>query len=239
MTGSTVVLLAHGSPDPRHASAVEAAAQRCRRRLPGVATRTAYLETDDPAPADLGAELVGEVVLVPLLITPAYHARVDVPGAARSLAAAGATVHIAEPLGPDLLLLEAVAERLAADGYPADPTTEVVLVAGGSSDGAAVRSLRDLVATSAGPGWGPWHGTSLREPDGLSAAAQGATERGHRLVVTAFVLAEGVIHDAAADLAAGEGVPFVPGGLLETESLDTLVARRASALSASLDLKRT
>lgn len=214
-----VVLLAHGSPDPRHRDAIEAQAERLRAQR-GADVRCAYLETDEPSPATLGAGLTGEVVVVPMLITPAYHARVDVPAAARDLGAGGAAVTVTGSLGPDPLLLDACRERLTEHGLPAD---RVLLVAGGSSDGQAAATLAGLLADHGPAGWSS---TTLAD-----AASEDPGTRDLDVpsppVVVPFVLAEGVLHDKVATLADRLGCRAAPGGLLGTDALDALVARRA------------
>lgn len=206
----TVVLLAHGSPDVRHHEAVEAQARRTASAH-GADVRVAYLETDVPSPGELGATLTGEVIVVPMLLTPAYHARVDVPSAAGDLGAGGARVFVAPALAPDALLLTACAELLEARDLSAE---QVVLVAGGSSDGSAAAGLASLVAGHGPPGWTSTTLADARVPEG-------------RPVVVPFVLAEGVLHDRVAVWAAAAGLPCAGGGLLATSALDTLVSRRA------------
>jgi sirohydrochlorin ferrochelatase len=71
-------------------------------------------------------------VIVPLLLSNGYHLATDIAGAA---SAAGARV--AGPLGPDTLLVTALAGRLAEAGVP--DGTPVVLAAAGSTDPAAQR----------------------------------------------------------------------------------------------------
>ncbi len=214
---TTTVLLAHGSPDPRHASTLgrlrASVAERCGP------THLAFLEHDLPRPAGLAGALSGRVALVPLLITPAYHARVDVPEAAAALGRRGARVETGPALGGHELLVDAVVERLRAAGHDRD--TPTLLVAGGSSSGRAAQRLRDLVARYAP---GHWRSTTLSAPD---------TELADGRVVLPFTLAEGVLHDKAAALAAATGSPFVPGGLADTAALPELVHRRAAEASAT------
>ena len=210
---SATVLLAHGSPDTRHARTLEGLRTRVAARVGP--TRLAFLEHDLPRPSGLAPALTGTVSLVPLLITPAHHARVDVPAARAALASGGAQVHPVPSLGGHPLLLDAVAERLAAAGH--DPDGPVLLVAGGSSSGRAAAGLADLLARHAPASW---HSTTLRDAD--PALARGR-------VVIPFVLAEGVIHDRVAALAAAAGAPFVPGGLADSEPVPALVAHRVES----------
>ncbi len=211
----TTVLLAHGSPDPRHASTLERLRTRLERPLADAGCGRpvlSYLEHDGPRPADLGRRLTGDVTVVPMLITPAFHARVDVPAAVRDLGAGGARVRLVPALGGHELLLEAVEERLRGAGY--DPEGPTALIAGGSSSGEAARSLARLVASGNRPRWTT---TTLSAPE-LGAAIG-------RTVVPA-VLAEGVLHDKVAALADESGAPFVAGGLADTSALARLVVHR-------------
>ncbi|WP_068250857.1 sirohydrochlorin chelatase [Janibacter corallicola] len=208
----STVLLAHGSPDRRHAETLDRLRARVSVRIGP--TRLAFLEHDLPRPEAVAADLSGRVGLVPLLVTPAHHARVDLPGAVARLATGGADVRRARPLGGHRLLLEAVAERLLGAGHPVD--TPALLVAGGSSSGHAASGLRELVETH-GPA--SWSSTTLSAPE--PGLAEGR-------VVIPFVLAEGVLHDLVARFAARAGAPFVPGGLADTESVTALVGHRAA-----------
>ena len=76
----SLTLLAHGSPDPRHAQGV--AALSGRLKVAGIASNVAYLDHDRPTPAAAARALaesgLAETTVVPLLLSPAYHARVDV-----------------------------------------------------------------------------------------------------------------------------------------------------------------
>lgn len=214
----TTVLLAHGSPDPRHALALERLRERVAVSLDAAGhgpTRLAYIEHDAPGPAELAAELTGEVTVVPMLLTPAFHARVDVPAAARALASHGSQVRVAAALGGHDLLLTAVEERLRDAGH--DPSAPTLLVAGGSSSGEAATSLSRLVATGARP---TWRTTTLIAPP--LGAVVGRT-------VVPLVLAEGVLHDKAAAFADEGGAPFVRGGLADTRAVADLVLHRVLA----------
>src|SRR6185312_5332975 len=101
--------------------------------------------------------LGGRAVVVPVLLTPAFHARVDVPEAVAAMSARSSTeIALAVPLGPHPLLLDAVEELLDAAGVPPRPSTAVVVYAAGSSDSAAVATVAETIATYPREGWGPW-----------------------------------------------------------------------------------
>ena len=96
-----MVLVAHGSRDPRAAAATEALARAVRRAHPGWAVHAAYLDHAGPRPLDVLAALPGHrVVLVPLLLTSAYHGRVDIPAVLEAAADLPLTVTLAGVLGP-------------------------------------------------------------------------------------------------------------------------------------------
>nr|BFE68084.1 hypothetical protein GCM10020092_013850 [Actinoplanes digitatis] len=141
-----VVLVAHGSRDPRAAAATESLARAVGDAYPLWDVRAAYLDHSVPRPrqvlADFEARGHGRAVLVPLLLTAAYHGRVDVPGeiAAARADGLGMDVETADVLGPfdgqvSPLLLGGLEQRLgeaAPGGLDA-----VVLAAAGTRDSAA------------------------------------------------------------------------------------------------------
>ncbi|GGK72267.1 sirohydrochlorin chelatase [Sphaerisporangium melleum] len=74
--------VAHGSRDPRASATVEALLERVRRARPGLAVHPAYLDHARPTLREALTPLDRAVVL-PLLLTEAYHSRVDIPAALR------------------------------------------------------------------------------------------------------------------------------------------------------------
>ncbi len=95
-TVTDIVLLAHGSPDPRHAKGVETLAHRVRTLAPHRPVHTAYLDHHAPSPRQTAAGIGRHAVVVPVLLTPAYHAKVDVPAAVNQMIAdSGSLVGVA------------------------------------------------------------------------------------------------------------------------------------------------
>src|SRR5207247_811046 len=90
MTQPALLLAAHGSPDPAHARTVEALRRKVAVTWPG-AVAHGFLDHDQPlvgsALLSLAAGGSLDVIAVPLLLTPAYHRRVDIPAAVTPLAA--------------------------------------------------------------------------------------------------------------------------------------------------------
>jgi uroporphyrin-III C-methyltransferase/precorrin-2 dehydrogenase/sirohydrochlorin ferrochelatase len=229
LTGAApnLVLLAHGSPDPRHAAGVERVAEQVRRRWPGH-VHAAYLDHHPPSATEVARRLDGGV-LVPLLLTTAYHIKNDVPEAAAAMDALGRGRYaVAGALGPDLRLFAAADELLARAGLPPDPHTGVVLFAGGSSD----RDAIDAIATAADErpfdGWGPWGVAALAGGDEIQAVAdQLRGEGAQRVLVVTYIVAEGVLRDRMLTYAEKAGAQVVPGALGETDALADLLVHRA------------
>jgi sirohydrochlorin ferrochelatase len=78
-----VLLVAHGSRDPRAAATTRAVARAVAFARPGLDVRVAFLELAQPAPAQVLRQLraagTPPPVVVPLLLSNAFHGRVDLP----------------------------------------------------------------------------------------------------------------------------------------------------------------
>jgi sirohydrochlorin ferrochelatase len=225
-----IVLLAHGSPDPRHRHGVDALARRVRAAAPGRGVHTAYLDHHPPTPADAAAA-AGSGVVVPVLITPAYHARVDVPEAVTAMNASSGPFTAVPALGPHPLLLDAAAELLARAGVAPGPRTAVVLYAAGSSDSAAVASIVETLEEHGAPeGWGPWLVAALDGGSALPEVMGELAGRAGRVVAVGFMVAEGVLRDRMAERCSAAGIDLVPGALGDTDAVAALVVERADSL---------
>lgn len=228
-----LVLLAHGSPDPRHAAGAEAVAGRVRALAGERPVHLAYLDHHPPSVGDVAAALPPGTggVLAPLLLTAATHVRDDVPDATRALAAAtGARWAVAGALGPDPLLLDACEELLARAGTTPDPGTAVVLVLGGSSARDAVTAAGDAAAAErTARGWGPWVAAALSGGEPLEDAVRRlrGTTGVSRVVAVTYMVADGILRDRMVEQARGLGVDLAPGTLGQTQALARLVLRRA------------
>ena len=80
---TAAVLVAHGSADRRAAAMTRALVRAVAAARPGLDVRPAYLDHAGPRPADVLAAMAGlgheRAAVVPLLLTAAYHGRVDLP----------------------------------------------------------------------------------------------------------------------------------------------------------------
>jgi sirohydrochlorin ferrochelatase len=135
LTPPALVIAAHGSADRRFAAVVEAVAARVRGLRAGLEVHVGYLDHGPPhLPQAVGAASErSPAVVVPLLLSGGFHARVDVP--AQSPGAA-----ITAPVGPDERLSAAQTDRLREAGY--EGGTPVTLAAAGSSDERALEDVR-------------------------------------------------------------------------------------------------
>ncbi|MEQ6023200.1 sirohydrochlorin chelatase [Streptomyces salinarius] len=129
-----LVVVAHGSRDPRALSTVRALLDRVRTLRPALPVRLGHIELNEPLlPDTLAALGGGEAVLVPLLLGRGYHVKRDIPDMA---AASPARTRVAAPLGPHPLLVDALHARLTEAGWPTRPAPDhaVVLASAGSRD---------------------------------------------------------------------------------------------------------
>jgi sirohydrochlorin ferrochelatase len=252
-----VVLVAHGSRDPRAASATEALARAVRRAQPAWEVRTAYLDHAGPRPLDVLAALPPgrRAVVVPLLLTAAYHGRVDLPAVLEAAAALPVTVTLADVLGPrppeaparpgvrpspparpaavpsrsvPSPLIEALVRRLPPVGLDA-----VVLSAAGTRD-AVARSTVEWAAEALS--------ARLRLPCTVAYASAAPPAPGAavdrlrasgrpRVGMAAYFLAPGFLYDRAARSAREAGAVTVADPLGDAPELAALVAARVEAVA--------
>lgn len=239
-----VVLVAHGSRDPRAAQATEALARAVGQAHPLWDVRAAYLDHSVPRPrqvlADFEARGHGRAVLVPLLLTAAYHGRVDVPGeiAAARADGLGLDVETADVLGPfdgqvSPLLLDGLETRLTESvtrGLDA-----VVLAAAGTRD-AAARATVGWAAAALGERLGvPCRVAyaSAAAPLSGDAVAELRAEGHERVGLASYFLAPGLLYDNTVRSAREGGVTAVAEPLTDTPGLVRLVAGRIRAAAAA------
>ena len=153
---TAVLLLSHGSRDPRAAYVVDGLVAAVARRS-GREVRAAHLDFTTPTPHVALRRLANDgftsVRVVPLLFTPGYHLTHDVPLAVE---ASGVTQRMHVSVAPSLLsggrrarelLLKALADRLLQAGVDRQVDALVLASAGSGSQAARlhIESLaRDL-----------------------------------------------------------------------------------------------
>ena len=110
-----IILLGHGSRDPLWRRPIEAVAERLIQRHPDMAVRCAYLELEQPdlatAAAELAAEGVQRVTVVPVFLGTGKHARADLPNLLEMLRQVypGIRFDLKRPLGDDPRVLDLLA----------------------------------------------------------------------------------------------------------------------------------
>jgi sirohydrochlorin ferrochelatase len=236
----SLTLLAHGSPDPRHARDVTSLAGRLK--VAGIATRVAYLDHHAPSPVEAARAWHGagtpDTTVVPLLISPAYHARVDVPAAigAMRASAPGIGVAAADPVGLHPLLLTAAAELIAGSGIPVDARTGIILAAAGSRDLRAVGAMESLFRTQGGALAASLGARAVRaayldggRPLGRMRTLMRCVDGCTSFLVVPMVIADGILRDRIVTAAARHDVPVTPGVLADTNAMADLVVLRAGS----------
>jgi sirohydrochlorin ferrochelatase len=190
MSNPTLLAVAHGS---RHSAAQETIgvlAGQISRLAPPLRVRVAFVQHAEPRlPAALAAAGPNTVV-VPLLLSTGYHLTTDLAGAATAIGA-----RLADPLGPDPLLVTALAGRLAEAGVPEG--TPVVLAAAGSSDPAAEADADEqagLLADRLGVPVTAAFASAAR-PTVPEAVAELRARTGQPVAVATYLLAPGHFHE--------------------------------------------
>ena len=126
MSAPALIALAHGSRDPRSARTVREIVAATKALRPDLKIEPAFLDHSRPDLDSVVDRLVArghtEIVVVPLLLTEAYHARVDVPEVVTAAAARheGLGIRVADVVGTDAALLSVLDVRLAR-GPPGVP----------------------------------------------------------------------------------------------------------------------
>jgi len=196
-----------------------------RRGLGNIDARAAYLAHALPRVPDVLEALdATEAVVLPLLLTGAYHSDTDLPAVLEAVSCRLPRLRISygSPLGPDPLLLRALDRRLAEAGGPASPAgaadTAVVLAAAGSSRASSNAEVARLAtAWRSARGWRqviPAYASAASPAPGQAVA--GLLRGGApRVVVATYVLAPGVFADQIRDqsLAAGAQAVSAPLGV--------------------------
>ena len=234
-----IVLAAHGSRDPASAATIGRLAAAVGRRWPAPVL-AAFLDFDQPSIPDAlrGLPTGLTPVVVPALLTSAYHRRVDLP---LVLASTDTQTRLTSVLGPeaptdrpDPLLVAALRRRLSELDTPVGG---LVLIAAGTSDPDA-RSTVDVVAAEMGRqlnvactvGY-----ASASAPSAAEAVEAVRATGARRIAAAAYFLAPGRLYSAAAASARAGGVVGVAEPLGSAAELVRLVLARATAANHQLD----
>ncbi|MFE9094063.1 sirohydrochlorin chelatase [Streptomyces sp. NPDC007264] len=239
----SLVLVAHGSRDPRAPATVRALLETVRDLRPHLSVHLGHIELDDPLLPDTLASLGdGRAVLVPLLLGRGHHVKRDIPEAA---AAARADTSVAAPLGPHPLLVDTLHDRLVEAGWRTRPgevrhrADAVVLAAAGSRDPDSALDTRRtarLLAERLGVPVLPAYASAAAPT--VADAVRALTARGHhRVAVASYFTAPGRF--AAECAAAAPWIAAAPLGAhpavarLVLHRYDQAVAAREAGALAS------
>ena len=238
MTAPALVALAHGSRDPRSAETVTSLTDEIRALRPDLRIEPAFLDLCKPAFPRTVDRLVrsghDEIVVVPLLLTQAYHAKVDVPEAIAAAPARhhGLKIRATGVLGLEPAFLEVLDRRLRAALSDARvrELDALVLAAAGSSDQLANQAVARLARL-----WGSRHRlptvaafASATPPATGEAVRQFRSEGRRHIAVGSMFLAPGLLPDRAAELALEAGAVAVSDPLgADPQVARTVLARYA------------
>jgi sirohydrochlorin ferrochelatase len=245
-----VVLVAHGSADPRAAATTRALGRAVAAARPGLDVRAAYLEHAGPRPGEVLARVARaryaetrypRTTVVPLLLTAAYHGRVDLPAVLAAARADGVDlpVRVTDVLGPvggvvPAPLLAGLRRRLAETGTGYDA---VVLTAAGTRD-ATARATVDEAAAALGAALGvpcvPAYASAAPPTAGEAVTALRAAGA-DRVAMAAYFLATGQLYRAAADSARAAGAVAVAEPLGALRELAHLVLTRLDSSTVPAD----
>jgi sirohydrochlorin ferrochelatase len=226
VNGPTLLAVAHGSRHPAAASATAALVRQVERLAPVLDVRLAYVQHAEPNLPDALDAAGPDVVIVPLLLSSGYHLTTDIGGAVTAadtaMTARMPAPRVAGPLGPDPLLVTALASRLSEAGVPGG--TPVVLAAAGSSDphaAAEVAAQADLLAAELGVLVVPAF-AAAGQPSVAAAVAELRAGTGGPVAVATYLLAPGQFHDKLA----GSGADWVTEPLGDHPAVAALIIDR-------------
>ena len=238
MAAPALIALAHGSRDPRSARTIKTLVDTVRSMRPDLRVEAAFLDLSRPAFDTVVDRLVkaghDEIVVVPLLLTQAYHAKVDVPEVVAAAQARHPHLQIRASaiLGTEPCFLEVLDLRMreALKGARVRELDALVLAAAGSSDPLANQAVARL-----GRLWGAHHKLPVTaafassSPPATGEAVRAFRGQGRRhIAVASLFLAPGFLPDRAAELALEAGAVAVSEPLgAHPELARTILARYA------------
>jgi sirohydrochlorin ferrochelatase len=242
---TALLLVAHGSTNAESNAVTARIARRCAGALPGDEVVATYLDHARPSPVDalrrLAAAGVRHAVAVPLLFTPAYHVRVDLPRAVATVEAEHPRLAVqvtgpllAPPPGPEpdadwaglhAALDARLQQALATAGTDADA---LVLASAGTSDAAARATLAAFADA-----WAARHGLPVRAayasaaaPDPGAAVTALRAAGAHRVAVGSLFLGPGTLPDRARTASVAAGAVAVADHLGDDDAVVALVLTR-------------
>ncbi|GIG67554.1 sirohydrochlorin chelatase [Phytomonospora endophytica] len=201
--GPPLVLIAHGSRDGRSSAVVRRIAAR-------LDARASFIDFDRPDPVTLLTALADAghrtVAVVPLLLTDAFHSRVDVPRLVAEVREKRPGLEV--PLGPPVggaALIPALARALG-------PCDGVVLAAAGTRDTVGQAHVRDMALRLGRhlgvPGVAAYAASA--EPGVGEAVTRLHASGARNVAVASYFIAPGLLYERVRAAAVAAGVPVAP-----------------------------
>lgn len=238
MTAPALIALAHGSRDPRSADTVNALTELVTCMRPDLRVETAFLDLSEPGFDEVVDRLVAEghqeIVVVPLLLTEAFHAKVDVPATIEAALERhkGIMIQTTKVLGVESAFFHVLDKRLreALSKNRVRELDALVLAGAGSSD-----PIANAAISRAARAWGAHHklptiaafASSVPPAAGEAVRTHRADGRRH-IAVGMLFLAPGILPDRVAELAIEAGAVAVAEPLgVDVEVARVILARYA------------
>lgn len=200
-----IVLLAHGSPDPRSGIAMHGFAKKIQSAI-NVPTALAFLDHEEPNLMNLTRdENPAQVLVVPMLLSNAFHARFDVP---RALLEAGIN-RVLPPIGNPVKILSGLIQNAGS---------HVMVVSAGSSDSKARQNFREAVKI-ASEGLGSHVETAfVTGPESTIETRLRESQNPAEVTIIPWLLAEGRLLDVVLTQAIQHGANVQGNGLVEEDA---------------------
>ncbi len=247
MTAPALITLAHGSRDSRSVATIKALTEQVACMRPDLRIETAFLDLAEPsfeqAVARLAAEGHREIVVVPLLLSEAYHAKFDVPAviAAAEAHHPGVRIGLTGVLGLEPSMFHVLDRRLreALARHRVRELDGLVLAGAGSSD-----PVVNAAIARAARQWGQRHrlptvaAFASQAPPAAGEAVRALRADGRRhIAVGLLFLAPGYLTDRVSELAVEAGAVAVAEPLGADEAIaEVILARYAVGALDLVDL---
>lgn len=247
MTAPALIALAHGSRDPRSVATITALTEAVACMRPDLRVEPAFLDLAVPSLQQsvdrLVAEGHAEIVVVPLLLSEAYHATEDVPAAIAAAEARheGVRVRVTKVLGLEPAIFHVLDRRLR-EALAANRVRELdgmVLAGAGSSD-----PVVNAAIARAARQWGKRHhlptiaAFASQAPPAAGEAVRALRADGRRhIAVGLLFLAPGRLTDRVVELAHEAGAVAVAEPLgAASEIAEVILARYSVGALELVDL---
>ena len=236
MTAPALITLAHGSRDSRSVATINALTEQVACMRPDLRIETAFLDLAEPsfeqAVARLVAEGHDEIVVVPLLLSEAYHAKFDVPAvvAAAEGRHPGVRIELTGVLGLEPSVFHVLDRRLR-EALARNRVRELdglVLAGAGSSD-----PVVNAAIARAARQWGQRHrlptiaAFASQAPPAAGEAVRALRADGRRhIAVGLLFLAPGLLTDRVTELAEEAGAVAVAEPLGAAQAIAEIILAR-------------